>query len=182
VTSDSLLSLFLACLTADGATAAGSRVYKPGDWPAQSGQLPVIKLRILRENRQSAGRGTVMYTTTATIRVMGEVESYAEPDNAGAAAAEGACWALKRQIEVAIVNSYALFMRIQQIASIDSQLAYNSEGRTHVAAIIMDFAVEFFEDSDSFAAIAADDAADVLLSATNYAPDVPVSADISLNP
>jgi hypothetical protein len=181
-TSQSLLGWFETYLEADGATAANDRVYQPGDWPTQRGQMPIIKLRILRERRVSQGRGTPGYNTTTTIRVLGEVEAYAQVDNAGAAAAEAACWALKRQIEVAIVGSYDLYTRISQIVSIDSALVINSEGATHIAAIVMDFALEFFEDQDSFAPIDATDVDEVQLSATNYAPGSPVTATISLNP
>ena len=181
VTSQSLMGLAEACLTADGATVAGSRVYQPGDWPTQRSQMPVIKLRILRERRQSQGRsGAPQFTTVTVLRVVGEVEAYAAEDNAGATAAEAACWALKRQIEVAIVNSHDLFMRIQQIASIDSQLVISAEGATHIAAVVMDFALEFFEDADSFHPIEADDVAEVDLSATRYSPDAPVTATIPL--
>lgn len=182
VTSQSLLGLFETVLTADGATAANDLVFQPGSWPTQRGRMPIIKLRILRERRVSQGRGTPGYTTTATIRVLGEVEAYAREDDAGATAAEAACWALKRQIEVAIVNSYQLFMRIQQIASIDSGLVINSEGATHIAAVVMDFAVEFFEDTDSFAPTAADEVDELQISATHYAPDAPVTATFPLNP
>ncbi|WCT78667.1 hypothetical protein [Novosphingobium humi] len=180
VTSQLLLGLFETQLRADGATDAGARVFQPADWPTVRGQMPIIKLRILRERRQSQGRsGPPQYTTTALIRVIGEVEAYASEDNAGAAAAEAACWLLKRQIEVAIVNSHDLFMRIQQIASIDSGLVISAEGATHIAAIVMDFVIEFFEDADSFAPIAADDMAEVDLTAANHPP---LSAQFPLNP
>lgn len=180
VTSQSLLALFEACLRADGASDAGARVYQPGDWPTQPGQMPVIKLRILREHRVSQGRsGAPAYTTTTTIRVIGEVEAYASEDNAGATMAEAACWRLKRQIEVAIVNAHDLFMRIQQIASIDSQLVLNAEGATHIAAIVMDFAVEFFEGADSFHPDDADDITEMDFTPT---PFPPATATFSLTP
>ena len=180
VTSQLLLGLFETQLRADGATDAGARVFQPGDWPTVRGQMPIIKLRILRARRQSPSRsGSPQYTTTAMIRVIGEVEAYASEDNAGAAIAEAACWLLKRQIEIAIVNSHELFMRIQQIASIDSSLVISSEGATHIAAIVMDFAVEFFEDADSFAPVSADDVNDIDLTAANHPP---LSAQFPLNP
>jgi len=180
VTSQLLLGLHETQLRADGATDAGARVFQPGDWPTVRGQMPIIKLRILRERRQSQSRsGSPQYTTTAMIRVIGEVEAYASEDNAGAAIAEAACWLLKRQIEIAIVNSHELFMRIQQIASIDSSLVISSEGATHIAAIVMDFAVEFFEDADSFAPVSADDVNDIDLTAANHPP---LSAQFPLNP
>jgi len=171
VTSETLLALCVAALRADGATDAGTRVYSPGDWPSQQATLPQIKLRIARESRVSLGRsGSPQFTTTATIRILAEAQAFAQTDNAGAEQAQALAWALKRQVEVAIINSYPLFSAIQQLAGMRSDLAYNSDGATHIAGIQMDLDLEFYEDADSFAPIATSAISDVLITATNYAP------------
>ncbi|MDR3408468.1 MAG: hypothetical protein P4L68_08220 [Methylovirgula sp.] len=171
MSSDRILFLCDAGLKADGATGAGRRVYSPGDWPSQKATLPQIKLRILREVRQSLGRsGAPEFTTTTTIRILAEAQAYALEDNAGATAAEAAAWALKRQIEVAIINSYPLFSEIQQLASMRSDLAYTSEGDTHVAGIQMDLDFDFFEGAECFAPIATSDPTTIRIDPTNYAP------------
>lgn len=153
------------------ATAAFGRVYKPGDWPTQPGQYPIVKLRLIGEDRQSIARsGAAEFTTTATVRIIGAVSAPAQFDDAGATAAETLLWQLKRQIEVAIVNSYPLASVIQQIASMRSQLAFNSEGATHLAGIQTDVAVEFYEGAESFAPVLADALETATVAATRYPP------------
>lgn len=170
-TSDDLLALCEAALREDGATDAGARVYAPGDWPSQKATLPQIKLRLIREVRQSLGRsGPPEFTTTATIRIVGEAQAYAEVDDAGAAQARDAAWTLKRQIEVAIINSYPLFAQIQQLASMRSELAANADGETHIAAVQMDLDLEFFEGAENFAPIRTTCPTDVLVTMTNHPP------------
>lgn len=169
MTSHDLLQILKAVLI--GATDAENRVFAPGDWPVPSGSMPAIKLRILREARQSMSRsGAPQFTTIATIRAHGEVEAMAEEDGQGAAQAEAAAWALKRQIEIAIVGSYPLYARIQQIASIDTQILRNSESQMHVAAAIMDFGIEFYEGPENFAGLDTADLDEVDLTVSTYSP------------
>lgn len=139
-------------------TASGNRVYKPGDWPTQPDQYPITKLRLVSEDRQSLGRGgPPQFATVATIRIVSEVSAPAQLDDLGASDAEAALWSLKRQVEVAIVNSYPLEAMIEQIASMRSQLAFNSDSATHLAGIQTDVALEFYEGPESFAPATSDD-------------------------
>ncbi len=171
-TSLDLLTMVVAALTvAPDTTAAGTRVYRPGDWPTQPGQFPIVKLRLIGERRASTGRGGAMsFTTVATIRLIGEVSAPATANGAGAAAAEAALWAVKRQIEVAVVNSYPLTSAIQQIAGMRAELAFNSEGATHFAGIQIDLDLEFYEDEDSFAPVPSTDVARFDVTSTHYPP------------
>lgn len=170
-TSSDLLDLVYQALSTDGgATDAGGRVYKPGDWPTQPDQYPILKLRLIGEDRVSQGRASVQFTTTAIIRIIAEVSAPATLDDAGATGAETALWRVKRQVEVAIVNSYPLFRSIQQLASVRSQLAFNSEGATHLAGIQMDLSLEFYEGPEDFAPIEADEIDQVSIAATHYPP------------
>ena len=140
------------------ATAAGQRIYRPGDWPTQALQYPIIKLRVPRELKQSIARsGAPEFTVTTTIRIVGEVSEPAAVNDAGVAAAEAALWQLQREIEVAVINSYPLTTSIQQIASVDSQLSYNSDAETHLAGIQIDLALEFYQGAEDFAPVPADD-------------------------
>jgi len=173
-TSQDLLQLVFNALAISGdspaPTAAGSRVYMPGDWPTQSGQYPIIKLRLATENRVSMGRNTLLFTTTATVQIIGEVAAPAQPGNAGATAAETALWALKRQIEIAVINSYPLMSEIQQFPTINSSVGFDSSGEYHIGTLGIELAMEFVEDADNFAPIAADDLEIVTAEDTNHAP------------
>ncbi|MGI4764566.1 MAG: hypothetical protein ACRYGP_05815 [Janthinobacterium lividum] len=135
-------------------TPAEDRVKRPGDLPTQSEEYPILKLRLVSETRQATGRGSIGFTTTATIRVVGEVSAQADlggPDNSDI---EAQLWALKRASEIAIINSYPLFGVVSQLSSVQSQLSFTAQA-THLAGIQADFAFEFWEDGDDFAPIAA---------------------------
>lgn len=152
-------------------TAAEDRVYKPGDWPSQDAQYPLIKMRLVSEDRQSLGRGgAIEFVTIATVRLIGEVSEPASEDDAGATGAETALWALKRQIEVAIVNSYPLTQRIQNMPTVRAQLAFSSEGATHLAGVQIDLQLEFYEGPESFAPIAVADLNQVIATNTSLPP------------
>jgi len=152
-------------------TDAGSRVYKPGDWPSQDEQYPLIKMRLIHEARTSLGRGgAIEFVTVATIRLTGEVSAPATVDDAGATDAESALWRLKRQIEIAIVNSYPLTNQIQNIPMMVSQLDFSSEGATHLAGIRVDLQLEFYEGPESFAPVESDDLQQVTIANTNLPP------------
>lgn len=153
---DLLDATHAALIAAD--TDAAADVFRPGDWPTQPDQYPITKLRLISEDRQQIGRsGPAEFITTATVRLVSEVSAPVELDNAGATKAEALLWRLKRQNEVAIVNSYPLAGMIQQIVSMRSQLAFTSEGATHLAGIQTDIAYEFYEGPESFAPHEADD-------------------------
>jgi hypothetical protein len=177
-TSLDLLDLVEAAIVGAN-TDAGTRVYRPGTWPSQAETVPQVKLRIVAERRAALGRsGAPQFTTTATIRAFLEVQEPASEADAGAGVAEAAVWALKRQVEIAVVNSYPLTRQIQQIAAIRADIGFNSEGAKHVAIVQMDFDLEFYEGTDNFAPVQADDLDEISLTATNY-PPVTVTADLT---
>lgn len=170
-TSGDLLDLVVAALQAPDATDAGELVFPPGDWPTQDGQYPNLKIRVIRETKQSLGRsGPPEFTVTTIVRVTGEVSAPAEVRDGGATAAEVALRKLGGQVEVAVIGSYPLGMLIQQFASVDSQFSYNSEAETHLAGIQIDLALEWYQGPESFAPVDADDLNDIALDATRYPP------------
>lgn len=166
--SEILMMVREACY---GRTDALTRVYGPGDWPSQSDTMPILKLRLLSEDRQCLSRnGPPEFTTTASIRIIGEVSAAAAEDDAGATVAETALWFLKRQVEVAVINSYPLTRAIQQIATVRSQIAFNADSELHLASIQMDLAIEFFESAEDFAEVYSAPLTSIGLTAENYAP------------
>ena len=168
-TSDDLLQLTYQAVL--NVTDAGSRVFKPGDWPSQDEQYPLIKMRLIHEARTSLGRGgAIDFLTVVTIRITGEVSAPATIDDAGATGAESALWRLKRQIEVAIVNSYPLTAKIQNIPALVSQLDFSSEGATHLAGVRIDLQLEFYEGPESFAPVETFDLEQVTVTNTNLPP------------
>lgn len=185
-TSDQLLDLVGQALLGPAAgaqppvyaTDGQDRVFRPGDWPAQPDQYPIWKLRVVRESKQSIARsGAPEFIVTTTVRAIGEVSAPADVDDAGAGAAEASLWRLKAQGEAAIINSYPLTASIQQIASVESQLAYTSQSETHLAGVQIDLALEFFQGPEDFAPIESDPLTDLTVDAVNYPPaglDIPL--------
>lgn len=168
VTSLDLLGMVRDALAA-GTTDAGTRIFTPGDWPAQPDEYPITKLRLINETRQSIARsGAPEFMTVALIRIISEVSAPAKLDDGGATDAETACWRIKRQNEVAIINSYPLTAVVQQFASMFSQLSFSSEGATHLAGVQTDLSIEFYEGPESFAPIATDDLDAVHLTDPNH--------------
>ena len=158
-----------ALLTAN--TSAGTRVLKPGDWPAWDSQYPVLKLRVTRESKVAlAASGPAEFTATTTISVLGEVSGFASADDGGAAAVEDALWALAREVEVAVIGSYPLQFSVQEWAAVRSALNFSSEGEKHLASITIEIDLVTFQGSDQFAQIPTDDLDDVDVAATNYSP------------
>jgi hypothetical protein len=171
-TSEELAALVYSALTtADDTTDAGANVYKPGDWPTQADQYPRLKLRVTRESKQSLGRGgPPEFTVITTLRIIGEVSEPADVNDAGATAAEAALWRLSRQVEIAVIGSYPLTAELQQFATVDSQLAYNSDAETHLAGIQIDIGLEHYQGPEMFAPVIADDVTDVEVTLSTYPP------------
>lgn len=159
MTGDDLFELVRAqlLLADDGkpATSAGDRVQTPGDMPSQQGDYPIIKLRLVGETKQSQGRGSIGYLTIVTIRVNGEVSAPADVEDPLTSDVEQRLWTLKREIERAIINRYPLFFHVQQLASVQTQLAFTAEA-THLAGIQSDYAFEIYETAEDFAPLPLD--------------------------
>lgn len=137
-------------------TSADDRVRRPGDLPTPQNSYPVIELRLIGEQKQSLGRGSVAFTTTPVIRIIGKVSEPADMDDPLTSAVEQSLWALKREIETAIINSYPLFSLVQQLVSVRTQLAFTAEA-THLAGVQSDYTFEVYEDADDFARLPIDE-------------------------
>lgn len=176
-TSMDLLHLVRDALIAAG-TDAGARIYAPGDWPNQPESFPILKLRLIKEDRVSLGRsGPAEFTSTAHILIAGEVSALAALDDDGASDGEERAWRLKRQVDVAVINSMPLAARIQQVAAMRTQFGFDSAGATHLAGFQSDIALEFYEGPENFADELSDPIADMHLTVTTYPP---VAADYDL--
>jgi len=168
-TEKDLLDIAITALT--GATDAQNRVYQPGDWAAWDNVYPALKVRIFDIDKQSLGRaGPMQFNVVATLRIIGQVNAPATDDDAGAGTAVDALWTLQRQCEIAIVNSYPLTAEIQQITFIRAQLAESSQGETHLASLVMDIGLEFYQGVADFAPIDGDDLVELEAQTTSTQP------------
>lgn len=167
-----LLDIVVGILSGDGVTDAGSQVFSPGDWPTQGDQYPRLKPRVVQESKQSLGRGGgPSFTVVSTLRIIGEVSAPAQFNDAGGSAAAAQLWRLARQVEVAVIGNGALYdAGVQQFATVNSQLAYSSDGETHLAGIQIDIGLEFYQGPEDFAPVAADDLDEIAAAWPAYPP------------
>lgn len=153
-TSADIRALFVAALT--GATDAGEAVYSPFDWPTAADSYPLVLVRAPKERKQSLGRNAPLFNVTTTIEIIARTKSPALVGDAGSAVALAAAEALKLQIEVALINNPAIWadpnggQRIQQFASVDSEISTSSEGDMPMAELLMHIEVEFPQGPDDF--------------------------------
>ena len=137
-----------------GQTVCGPRVYTPADWPTVTTEYPVLLVRAPHERRESWGRsGGPYFTNTATILIVGKVQSLAQTDDFGAEVAELAAERLENQVLVAVVNNPALLGPggpIQQFAEIRTQIDVNAEGETHIAELKIEIDMEYVSGPEDF--------------------------------
>ncbi|WP_288935522.1 hypothetical protein [uncultured Sphingomonas sp.] len=140
-----------------GKTDAGDRVAIPGDLPTQSDQFPILKARVLSEDKQSTGHGSISFLTLLTIRINGEVSEPVDPDDdLYVATIQTKLLALKRQVEIAVINSYPLTQIVQRLVGVQSQFAYTANA-SRLAGIQCDYTFELYQDADDFAPLLTDE-------------------------
>lgn len=152
-TAADLLDIIYAALVPSEAnpepTDAQDRVDRPGVLPTQPDEYPRVKMRLVSETKQSQGRSSVGFLTSVTIRVVGEAAAPVSLDDVRVSTIEAQTWALKRQIELAIINSYPLFSLIQQLATVQTQLSFDAQS-TMLGGVQSDFTFEIYEDESDF--------------------------------
>lgn len=154
-TSAEIRSVFIDALK--GATDAGQSVFSPFDWPTQPDSYPFIGVRAPKERKESLGKAAPLFLVTTTIEIVARTRSAALPHDAGSAQALAALEVLKGQIEVALINNPAVWVkdasgaaRIQQFASVESEMSTSSEGEMPLASLVMHIEVEFVQGPEDF--------------------------------
>ena len=162
-TSAEIRTVFAAALK--GATDAGQSVYTPFDWPTAGSSYPMIIVRAQKERKESLGKNAPLFLVTTTVEIVARTKSPALAGDAGSAAALAAAELLKMQIEVALINNPAVWaipgdvygaQRIQQFASVDSELSTSSDGEMPMAELLMHIDVEFAQGPEDFYPIPSD--------------------------
>ena len=151
-------------------TDAGPRVYAPRDWPSWDSQYPVVFVSAPEETKTSMGRHVPQFTVVVTARLSIRVAKPAVAGDGSAGQAEAQLWAIQRQLEVALINAYAISLPIQQFPTITTRLAYSSEGALHLAGLVMEVGLEFYQGYEDFAPIVATDLTEVAITADLIAP------------
>ncbi|MDR7873165.1 ATP-binding protein [Yersinia mollaretii] len=138
-------------------TDAGNRVYSPRDWPTTEDMYPLILVQTLIEEKQSLGRNAPQFNTITTVRITGRLQELdGEHLDDGANKAYLALERLREQIERAVINSYDLTRQIQQFARVRSTVDLDSGGEGHMAQLLMELDIEYYQGPEDFYPIVAD--------------------------
>ncbi|MGO2334296.1 ATP-binding protein [Providencia sp.] len=139
-----------------GRTAAENRVYSPMDWSTVNADYPCIIVQTPFDHKKSLGRNVPQFNTVTTVRITGRLEEFDGDDLDGAMKAELALEALREEIERAVINSYELTRQIQQFLEIRSQIDISAGGEGHLAQLLMDLDIEYYQGPEEFYPIDAD--------------------------
>jgi hypothetical protein len=137
-----------------GATAAGNRVYTPGDWATFDWQYPALLVRVVGDEKTSLGPNAPQFDTISTVRVECRVEAKERPNapiGAAGLAAESNAWILKRQVERRLVNNPTIMPVIEQFKFIRTPPSeFTAEGAGHVAVVMTDYGIAYYQGADHF--------------------------------
>ncbi len=139
-----------------GRTAAENRVYSPMDWSTVNADYPCIIVQTPFDHKKSLGRNAPQFNTVTTVRITGRLEEFDGDDLDGAMKAELALEALREEIERAVINSYELTRQVQQFLEIRSQIDISAGGEGHLAQLLMDLDIEYYQGPEEFYPIDAD--------------------------
>ncbi|WP_227720543.1 ATP-binding protein [Yersinia proxima] len=165
-----------------GNTDAGNRVYSPRDWPTTEDMYPVILVQTPIEEKQSLGRNAPQFNTITTVRITGRLQELdGEYTDDGAVKAELALEQLREQIERAVINSYDLTRQIQQFARVRSTIDLDSSGEGHMAQLLMELDIEYYQGPEDFYPIVGDplEGIDITMSMPDGTTQPVVSIDLS---
>ncbi|HHH1655692.1 TPA: ATP-binding protein [Yersinia enterocolitica] len=163
-----------------GKTDAENRVYSPRDWPTTEEMYPVILVQTPIEEKQSLGRNAPQFNTITTVRITGRLQELdGENENDGANKAELALERLREQIERAVINSYDLTRQTQQFARVRSTIDLDSAGEGHLAQLLMELDIEYYQGPEDFYPIEADSLLGIDI--TMVMPDGTTEPVVSIN-
>ncbi|MDE1476234.1 ATP-binding protein [Xenorhabdus bovienii] len=163
-----------------GKTSAQSRVYSPRDWSTRSDDYPCLLVQTKFDHKRSLGRNVPQFHTITTIRIIGRTEEFDGESDDGAVQAELALEALREQIERAVINSYELTRVIQQYAEIRSQIDIHASGESHMAQLLMDIDIEYYQGEEDFYPIETHqlDGIDVTVAMPAHTPEPKISINL----
>lgn len=164
-----------------GKTDAEDRVYSPMDWSTVNAEYPCLIVQTPFDHKRSLGRNVPQFNTVTTVRVTGRVEEFdGEDDLGGATKAELKLEKLREQIERAVINSYQLTRQIQQFLEVRSQINISAEGEGHLAQLLMDLDIEYYQGAEDFYPIEADplSAIDINIQQPDGTPQHHISIDL----
>lgn len=169
VTSPQILTAIFAALKPNAApypTPAAGKVYLPYTWPTDPEDEPILKIGVPEEVKESLGKSGIQFTTGCTLEVIAEVSATAKADNAEANDIWVALGMFQRDVELAVIGCPALFGGaavgadgvwpagqpglVQQLKSVHTKYAINSDGKMSRGSFSMTFDFDFYQGTEDF--------------------------------
>lgn len=123
-------------------TLAGLNVWTARSLPIKANALPMIQLQVLADLAESWGRNAPGFTRTAGLLVTAKVAFKTAADGTSAEG-ETALDTICEQIEMTLMQDTQLQRLIQQVSTIETELAFDSTGADQIAVARMRFDLEY---------------------------------------
>lgn len=121
-------------------TISGLTLQSPGDWNQPPDKLPVLKVRLGKDRKESNGRsGQTSFTTVSVFLIRVEVSAKSGP--AALLALEG----FAADIEAAIFKSVPLRLKTQDFRFMETETEVTSDGAAHTGTMDIALGVEMLE-------------------------------------
>lgn len=162
-------------------TDAGDRIYSPRNWPTTADMYPVILVQTPIDIKNSLGRNVPQFNTVTTVRITGRLQELDdEAEDNGAEKAEEALEQLREQVERAVINSYELTLKTQQILQVRSTIDVDAGGEGHTAQLLMELDIEYYQGPEEFYEIETEplEGMDVTISMPDGTPEPLVRIDL----
>lgn len=150
--SGTIVNLMQATLL--NATRAGINVFVGRTWPVRLGEIPVLIVDPLYdERRESQGRAAPEFRTFTTIRLRCRVSAKGQVDDAGGLECRDQLEYIKREIELALINATPIMKLIEGFSGIETAFRLSTEGEQNFGELVMAVSVSFVEGPEDFAPI-----------------------------
>lgn len=148
---DLVTAVVAALNAADPPLVPSGRIFSPRDWPTYEDLYPVIVVGLPSEQKESLGRNVPQFNTTVVVPIMARLKTTAAPADAGAMSAQAAIMALKRNIEVTLINDFALTALIQQFTRVVARLTVDAQSEYHIGEMLAEYHLETYQGPEEFA-------------------------------
>ena len=118
-------------------TIAGPNVFTARSWPIRPEALPMIQLQVLADHAESWGAAQPGYTRTAGLLVTARVE-FGTP-----AEGEDLLDTITEQIETTLMLDTALQAMLEQVSTIQTELAFDSGSGQQIGTARMRFDLQY---------------------------------------
>lgn len=135
-------------------TRAGTNVFVARTWPARLGEVPILIVDPLYDERRSAtGKAAPEFDTVTTITIRGRVSAVGQADDAGGLEVAEELELFKREIEAALINYTPIMRIVSHFPAIESHFTLSTSGEKNIGEVVISLAMASREGPEDFAPI-----------------------------